>query len=365
MKNKLVAIYKNRIKPNDSEIQIYLDILDYNKISYVLVDSGDLYFWEKIRNADLFIFKWGHDHHSQQIAHTILPIIESTLGIPCFPNLATCWHYDDKIKQYFLLDQSGFPVIPSYVFWDKTTALSWINKHHNFPLVFKLRNGAGSFSVFLVRNQAQATRFIRRLFGRGIKQSAIPVQHLARTFNYDFRKIIRYYTVALRNHYINKEKNVYWLRHKNYIYFQDFMPNNGWDTRVTTAGLRAHAFRRFNRRNDFRASGSNQWDISPEHIDLRMIRIALDVSRYFGFQAMAYDFVYDQNHEPKIGEMSYLYGGAGFPDFMNGYWDENLTWYSGRYWPQYFELKDILGLRELMMPDDLMTDTAYKKAKIH
>lgn len=364
MKNKRVAIYKNRLKPNDSEIRLYLDILTYNKIPYVMVDSGNPDFWEELKDVDLFIFKWGHDHQSHQIAHTILPVIENSLKIKCFPNYATCWHYDDKVKQYFLLDRCGFPAVPSYVFWDRAAALRWINHHSNYPLVFKLRNGAGSFSVFLIKNRAQAIRMIRRMFGRGIRQTDIPVIHLAKTLNYDLAKMLRYYTVALRNHYIRKEKNVYWLKHKNYVYFQDYMPNNQWDTRVTTAGKRAHAFRRFNRRHDFRASGSNHWDISPENIDMRMVKIALDVSEYFGFQAMAYDFVYDRHHQPRIVEMSYLYGGAGFPDFMNGYWDEHLAWHVGRYWPQYFELMDLLELPDLKMPGDLDTVTKYKKATI-
>jgi len=365
MINKKVAFYKNRLKPNDSEIQIYLDILDYNKIPYVLLDNSDPDFWKKLEGVDVFIFKWGHDHHSHQIAHTILPVIENTLELKCFPDQATCWHYDDKVKQHFLLEQAGFPVIPSYVFWDKGAALDWIRQHSDFPLVFKLKNGAGSLSVFLVHHRAQALRMIKRMFGRGMKQTTIPVFYLAKTLNYDLVKIFRYYSINFRNRFINQEKNVYWLRHKNYAYFQQYMPNNQWDTRVTTAGLRAHAFRRFNRPKDFRASGSNSWDISPEQIDLRMVQIALEVSRYFGFQAMAYDFVYDYKGEPRIVEMSYLYGGAGYPDFMNGYWDEHLNWHEGRYWPQYFELSDLLELPGLRMPEGLKTTTKYTKATIH
>ena len=287
-----------------------------------------------------------------------------TCALPiCFPNLATCWHYDDKVKQYLLLKSKSFPAVKSYVFWDMDYALNWIEGHDAFPLVFKLKNGAGSLSVFLVRTKRKAKALIKVMFRRGLTSNTVKPYHLIKTLNFNLKTIFRFYAINFRNKYLVPEKQLFWLRQKNYIYFQQFMVGNSWDTRVTTAGSRAHAFRRFNRPNDFRASGSNTWDINPEKIDLRMVRIALDVSKYFGFQAMAYDFVYDENREPKIVEMSYLYGGAGYPDFMNGYWDVNLQWHEGRFWPQYFELMDLLDLPELKLPL-LDTETSYKKAKI-
>jgi hypothetical protein len=93
---------------------------------------------------------------------------------------------------------------------------------------------------------------------------------------------------------------------------------------------------------------------------MQMVRTALDISKHFGFQAMAYDFVYDENHSPRIVEISYLYGGAGHPDFMNGYWDFELNWHEGRYWPQFFELQDLLPEINLTCPD-LKTETHYSK----
>lgn len=363
MQKPKIAFYRNKIRPSDNEIKIYLDILDYNSIPYILIDSSEPDLWSKLDGIDYFVFKWGHDHHSRQIAVSILPVLENA-GVKCFPNYSTCWHYDDKVKQYLLLNHSEYPAVDSYVFWDKEQALQWIESYNEFPLVFKLRGGAGSLSVFLVKTKRKAKKLVKRMFGKGLLQDTISLGHLSKTLNYDIRKIFRYYAINFRNKYISPEKKSYWLRHKNYAYFQHFMPNNQWDTRVTTAGLRAHAFRRFNRPNDFRASGSNKWDIAPENIDIRMVRIALDVSKHFGFQAMAYDFVYDANKEPRIIEMSYLYGGAGYPDFMNGYWDDQLNWHEGRFWPQHFELMDLLGMPNLKLPD-LDTTTSYKKAKIN
>mgnify|MGYP006308102417 CR=1 FL=1 len=129
------------------------------------------------------------------------------------------------------------------------------------------------------------------------------------------------------------------------------MTGNTYDTRVTTVGNRVSAFRRFVRKNDFRASGGEEWDISPDKIDKTLLRKALAYSKKMGFQSMAYDFIYDEHGEAKIVEISCIYGQPGFPDFMNGYWDENLNWIEGRFWPQHLELMDALGIPDLKCPD--------------
>jgi glutathione synthase/RimK-type ligase-like ATP-grasp enzyme len=363
MKKPIVGILKRSSFSNDPEIRIYKEILDFNGVSNIFLDINQKNFWDDIKSLDVLIYKWGHDHHNHQIATTILPVIENSLGIKCFPDWSTCWHFDDKVKQYYLLKENGFPVVDSFVFWKKDAAIEWLINYNDFPLVFKLRNGAGSMSVRLIKNRKKAKKQITRMFRKGILQTEISPSQLVQILNFDPIKTFRYYAIGFRNRYIYPERRQFWIRHKNYIYFQKFLSGNQWDTRVTTAGNRAHAFRRFNRPNDFRASGSNRWDINPSEIDMRMIKIALGISKKLKFQAMAYDFIYDENKDPKIIEMSYLYGGAGYPDFMNGYWDENLKWHEGRFWPQYFELVDLLEMNELKLPS-LDIETSYKGAKI-
>lgn len=361
--NIFVGIHKTWKRKEDPGLKVYKDILDYNSINYVELDSSDLDFWLQLNNITHFIFKWGHIDHHHQLAKTILPIIENEYKIKCFPNQSTCWHYDDKIKQYLLLKVNKFPVVESWTFWDKDKAIEWLESA-TFPLVFKLKGGAGGISVQLVKNKKHAIKLTRRIFGNGISQGNFGIKNTFITHNFNLKKIFRHYAIGLRNKFLLKEKIGFWQKHKNYIYFQKYLPNNEFDTRVTTAGLRVHAFRRFNRKNDFRASGSDRWDINPANIDMRMIEIALNISKHFGFQSMAYDFLYDENKNPKIIEMSYLYGGAGYPDFMNGYWDENLIWHEGRFWPQHFELIDFLEIPNLKLPPNLKMESHYSKIKV-
>jgi glutathione synthase/RimK-type ligase-like ATP-grasp enzyme len=147
---------------------------------------------------------------------------------------------------------------------------------------------------------------------------------------------------------ILKDKADYpeWQIQKDAILFQKYLPNNHYDTRVVTFGKRAIAARRFVRKNDFRASGSDSMDTDPEKIDTRCLEIAFTISNKLNFKTMAYDFIYGEDKTPYIGEISYC-----FPDFAfhscQGYWDESLTFHQGHIWPQYFQLIDFLQINDL------------------
>jgi glutathione synthase/RimK-type ligase-like ATP-grasp enzyme len=359
----IVGIHPRFPKQKDPEMDIYRLILEHNDIEVLELNINQPDFWYKIKSLDLFIFKWAHVDDNKQIAKAILPIIENSFKIKCFPNQSSCWHYDDKVRQFYLLQAAELPVVNSWVFYDRETALKSL-KSIPFPLVFKLSSGAGSLNVKLIKDQKHAERLINLMFRKGITEGHWGLLHLLQVYQNNWYKTLKHIAKAIFKMPYPPTGTEKWQIHKNYVYFQEFLDHNQYDTRVTTAGNRAHAFRRFVRNGDFRASGSNNWDINVNHIDMRMVELALSISKRFNFQSMAYDFLLDSNNEPKIVEMSYLYGGAGFPDFMNGYWDENLFWHEGRFWPQYFELVDLLGLQNLKMPKIEM-NTPYSKANIH
>ena len=61
---------------------------------------------------------------------------------------------------------------------------------------------------------------------------------------------------------------------------------------------------------------------------------------------MAYDFLYDENKKPAFSEISYTYQDVAVRN-CPGYWDSDLNWNEGHYWPQYFQLMDALNLPDL------------------
>ncbi len=342
----LVGIYKSefpqyQIRRN----KIYKQILDYNNIDFIELHIDEHDFWEKVKRVDLFLFRWAHidDHH--QLVNTILPVIENYLNIKCFPNLKTCWHFDDKIKEYYLLKSLGYPTIDSWVFWEKEHAIEWA-LNAAYPVVFKLKKGAGSHNVILVNSKVEAIRIITRMFGNGILSShGIP--HRGKVKYKNFEKYLR---LKADQYFLNKIrgiKHVVWQTEKNYVLFQRFLPNNTFDTRVTVIGNRAFAMRRFVRKNDFRASGSGDWDLDRNNVDMRFVEMALKISKELKFQSMAYDFLFDEKGEPKICEMSWTYP----DDPETGYWDENLKWHDFNFIPPFFHLKDALKMEDLKQPD--------------
>jgi len=228
--------------------------------------------------------------------------------------------------------------------------LNWVKSSAEFPVVFKLKGGASSSNVILVNNVKTANKIVKKMFSKGVISGRLPVA--SSTYWKDFslyKKIHKLGGNVLRK-IRGEDLNPYWQIDKNYAYFQEFMPRNEYDTRITIIGDRAFAFRRMNRKNDFRSSGSGMLSYDPEKIDQRFIEIAFKISKEMGFQCMAYDFLYGDDNQVKFCEMSY--------DFVDvavfhcpGHWNSALEWIEGNLWPQYCQLVDLLGLPDLKQPN--------------
>jgi len=331
----------------------FQDILNYNKIDNQILYAGDENFWSKVAKCNFFIFQWTQRDYYRQIAQTILPIIENQLNIKCFPNHLSSWIYDDKIRQYFLLKLHHFPAIKSWIFYDIDHALNFINKAE-FPLVFKLRSGAGSKMVKLLKNKKAAKNFTRLMFQDGVNYSrGLPWESLDYIKKKGTIRLIRIKLGQLKRKVMEGRKyfDEDWFIHKNYLFLQKYMPDNKYDTRVVIIGKQAFAFQRQNFANDFRASGSGENIYDPRQIDLAFVEIAFQVSKYFGFDSMAYDFLYDKNKKPAIAEISYVFGSKQGTKISNcpGFWDERMAWHEGKQDVAHSMLSNFLDKPDLKM----------------
>lgn len=351
----LVTIHTGLNGRFDPFCEIYEKILAYNNIESIRVEVNDVDFWEKVKSSDLFIYNYFQYDDQLQIANAILPVIERELNIKCHPDQSTCWHYDDKIKQYYLLKQKGYPFIDSWIYYDKKKALEWLNTVKDYPMVFKLKGGAASHNVLLAKNKRMASRFIKQMFGSGVTSDNLRFSGTTRARDFNLKKFIRHQAGNLLRKLSGVDAEAYWQLNKNYVLFQKFLPNNTFDTRILVIGGRALGFRRMVRKNDFRASGSGLIDHSYKAIDTRCVEIALKVSEEMNFKSMAYDFLFDEQGNPMIAEISYT-----SLDFVvykcEGYWDKDLIFHEGNFWMQYFHLMDLLNDPTLKQPDGL-----YKK----
>jgi glutathione synthase/RimK-type ligase-like ATP-grasp enzyme len=293
-------------------------------------------------SCDAVLWHWSmNDLASMTIAKQIVAALEIA-GVPVYPNVASSWHYDDKIAQKFLLEAIGAPTIPTWLFTDKTTAMQWI-AGAAWPKVFKLRCGAGATNVRLVRSRVEAERLCRRAFSGGFAGKPGHFNDLANRMRKtkNSRHFVERLLRAPSAFFKRSSAQRQFPRETGYVYFQEFLSRNEFDTRVVIIGNKAFAFRRFNRPSDFRASGSNLLSFEPERIDLRAINVALNISKQLGTQSLAFDFLTNEAGEPVVVEMSYCFRGA--MRYCPGHWDDHLVWHEGSHRHEDLILEDLLA----------------------
>ena len=298
--------------------------------------------------CDGVMWHWLHYPHESRLAVLpILRVIAEHLHLPVFPDLATCWHYDDKVAQAYLLEALDIPHPQTWVFWRKADALAWCEQAA-YPLVAKLACGAGSRNVRLIQTPRAAWAYVNQAFsGSGIvTQPALQPRRMARAWTVVKRagkRLVQAGPYVCANRFPSLPDQTFWMPQKNHVLFQEFLAGNAYDTRVTVIGDRAFAYRRFNRPNDFRASGSGNFDVNPAEINPECIRTAFQNARKLQSQSMAFDFLFRPGDpRPLTGEISYCY-----VDWMvakcPGHWDSELKWHAGSMWPEDAHVEDFLA----------------------
>ena len=310
-----------------------------HEVKWVDVRRPDIL--DQLRDCDGFMWRWNHSRGMGRIARRLLPVVEREMKLAVYPDQNTCWHYDDKIAQAYLLKAAGIPIPQTWVWFDREKACAWADEAQ-FPLVLKLATGAASDNVVLVRNPQEANQWIQRLFRRRVT-SLNRSQFLPLDWKSRLTGAARALLKGTRPTFADDgyEPQV------GYVLFQEFLPDNNHDTRVTVIGNRAFAYRRFNRPNDFRASGSGNFSVKAEDIDPRFVRLAFSVARRIRSQSCAIDGMYRAG-ECVAGEISYTYV-SWMVHSCPGHWelqgeaaDGELLWKSGQMWPEEAQVQDFL-----------------------
>ena len=240
-------------------------------------------------------------------------ILEKNCGKVCFPSFDTLMWNEDKIAQYHLLRLRGFPVIETFISHDLHEILDRTSRLE-YPLVTKSSIGAGSMAVELVKDSWQAEAVARSIFSVGGRRTYWP-----------------YY------------------RQKNYVYFQKYQVNEGYDLRVIMVGDIALGYYRDVPDGDFRASGMNtvRFGGLPEEA----VFLARRVSAEFGEITMAVDMLRDpRDGKFYISELSAMPGIDLLCDLIvDGvrgfyYFDrfDKLRFEAGVYWTPELMLREFL-----------------------
>ena len=309
----------------------WIEYCKENAIDYKVVDCYRSDIIQQLADCDAMM--WHHHHMFAKdilFAKQLLYSLEMA-GKVVFPDFRTGWHFDDKVGQKYLLESINAPLVSSYVFYSKTAALNWARKTI-FPKVFKLRGGSSGANVRLAANYNEAVRLINRAFGRGFS-------------NYNSYGILK----DRINHYRKGKESFFGVikgvghlfirtsysrvagRERGYAYFQDFIPGNTHDIRITYVAGRIFALRRRVRKGDFRASGGGLQEHDMSRIPIEAVKIGFSVAEQLKLQTAAFDFVISETG-PLIVEVSYGFG-YDPQQFDFGYWDRQLKWHEGKFNP--------------------------------
>lgn len=312
-----------------------------NNIPYKTVNCYDNNIVEQLKECQALL--WHHhqmDPRDLVIAKQILFAL-SHIDFKVFPDFKTGWHFDDKVAQKYLFEVINAPMVTSYAFYEKTKALEWVNTT-NFPKVFKLRGGAGSSNVKLIKNRNEAQKTIKQAFGKGFSNYDALVSFKERWRKYKLGKatiwepikgLLRVFKAPQFAKVMGKELG--------YVYFQDFIINLNCDYRLIVIDKKTLGIKRYTRDNDFRASGSGKLSYDHSLFPTEMLKLANELANKLQLQSAAFDFVID-NKEIKVIEVSYGFPAENFADDCPGYWDEHLKWREGKFNPYGWIVEGIL-----------------------
>lgn len=320
----------------------WINYCSKNNIPYKVVNCYDSDIVEQLSDCNGLMWHWVlWDNKAIQFARQLTYSLEQA-GKKVFPNSQTAWHYDDKLGQKYLFESLKINAVPTWVFYDKNSALKWI-KTARFPKVHKLRGGAGSVNVRLVKTPAKAKILVHKAFGKGFKVYNTWNQFYDRLLRFEREKSYDAFIHLLKGIvrlFVQKPEQKSRIKDKGYIYFQNFIPGNSYDIRLIVIGNRCFGIKRHCRKNDFRASGSGIVEFDPQLIDLEIVNMAFEIARKLSTQSLALDFI-KENNTPVITEISYCFTREVF-EMCPGYWDRDLMWHKKNVLAQRFMIEDFI-----------------------
>jgi glutathione synthase/RimK-type ligase-like ATP-grasp enzyme len=333
-----------KIAIHDSPYEFHPRWIEYcenNGIEYVVVNCYENNIISSLKDCDVLMWQFHQGNPKDILMAKQLMFSLQQSGKIVFPNFNTSWHFDDKLGQKYLLESYATELAQVWVFYDSSVAINWL-KSSSYPKVFKLRGGAGSQNVRLVKTKEQGIKLVKRAFGKGFSNynawgSLKERYRLFKLGKAEFIEVIKGVVRLFVYPEFTKTAGV----ESGYIYFQEYYPNNDSDSRIVVVDNKAFALKRMVRKNDFRASGSGNIKYGKEEIDIRCVKSALKLSSSLEAQCLAFDYIFDTNQDPILIEISFGFHADSYDD-CEGYWDEKLQWHAGRFNPYGWMIESVI-----------------------
>jgi len=341
---------KIAIHPGKGWNRSWIRICEEKNIPHVVLDCYSPTIIKELKELNVTHLMWAFSLSYPEdfiVARSVLFSAEKKMGIKVFPNFDTSWHFDDKVAEKYLLESIGASIVPTWTFFNKKKAIEWLGRYDNFPLVGKLRKGAGSSNVVLLKDFKEAKKYTNTMFGSGKQPNPSYLLNdisnkISQTIKRNglksvFKKIINMPNKIKEN----MEKSNRFNNEKGYVCFQEFISENDNDLRISVINNRAWGFYRGVRENDFRASGSGKIDYeTPVPIDL--VKYSIDIAKELNMQSVCFDYVRDKERGYLIVEISYGFVSSAIFNAA-GFWDKKLEFHPGHFYPEELILNDFIG----------------------
>ena len=325
---KPIAICQNKriFSHSTSWTPRFIEFCQLNGIPYEIVDCYNAEIISELHNYSALIWNYSNFVIADLMeARNILKIAEN-MGLVTFPYPEMNWHFDDKIAEMYAFQANEIPIPFSWVFYDEEDCLQWLKHKAKYPIIAKLRCGSGSNNVKMLHNEREAVNYARRMFTKGFN----PTPSLAYKAYSKLQSSKNIEMVISRVKKIPEFLNT--RRHAKMMpmekgYFQEYIPNNGYDLKVVVVGDKMTFCARNIRKNDFRASGGGDCYYDRALLTENVISTAFSAAEKLRMDCVGFDFVIDSNTgEGKIVEMCY---GFDYEVQMNlGAWvDHNHNWH--------------------------------------
>jgi len=309
MKKPLFAIIKDYEKyPRWTK---YIRFLENNGFCYEYFDLSAHDWLEKARKFDIFVGILSNNlYHLQEMRKKYFTL-ETFLGKACFPSTAHILLYEDKTLESYISNACDIPYAKTFVSNEKQDALRLIEKL-NYPVIHKMDPGSGSLGVEMVRDRVQARKIVQQAFSIS-----------------------------------GRATHSLYFRQKNYIYFQDYIENDGYDIRVLIIGNWAFGYYRRVPDGDFRASGMNI--IEKRDLPEEAIRIALKANQIIKSPMLVVDLVHGVDGKYTIIEFSPICkvekpAQLAINDIPGAYIieDQSIHFIEGKFWVHELALREFL-----------------------
>jgi len=232
----------------------YERFLINNKIPYSFFDIYASDWIEKAKHFDLIIFRPDNSPSAIHEAKTKISFIERYLNKMCFPSSHEIWAYEDKVRANYLYQHFNIPHINTFISNSKSESLKYADECR-FPIVSKISCGSVSRGVQLIDSKKKAKKIIKKIFSQG-KQTHWPEQ-----------------------------------RQRNYVYFQEFIPDANFDLRIIVVNHSITGYYRLVPDNDFRASGSGIWQLHVTELPKEAMDVAVKLKEALKMTAVAVDLI--------------------------------------------------------------------------